>query len=113
MSEEETREINYIPLDEKEFGAAEIFAQGASALDLAAIFALERRDSDALIRVAREWTRLGSAILEISTEDELKKTPLKFGFRGEEAEENDGESESSESTSKDELQARGLRLRKH
>ncbi len=114
MSEEEPKEIGYTPLDEKEFGAAEIFAQGASALDLAAIFALERRDPEALIRVAREWTRLGAAILEISTDDDLKKTPLKFGFRGEEAEEeSDGEPESSEGISKDELQARGFRLRKH
>lgn len=111
MSEE--LEIGYTPLDDKEFGSAEIFAQGASALDLAAIFALERRDPDALIRVAREWTRLGAAILEIAAEDDLKKTPLKFGFRGEEAEDKDGEPESSKSVSEDELQARGFRLRKH
>jgi hypothetical protein len=112
MSEDVT-EIGYTPLEDREFGAAEIFAQGASALDLAAIFALERRDPEALIRVAREWTRLGSAILEIAAEEDLKKTPLKFGFRGEEAEEKDGEPESSKSAGENELQARGLRLRKH
>lgn len=114
MSEEETKEITYEPIGSQDFGAAEIFAQGAAALDLAAIFALERRDADGLIKVAREWTRMGAAVLEISDEDDSKKTPLRFGFRGEIAEEEEsGEPESSESNGKDKLQAGRFRLRKH
>jgi len=114
MSEEETREVTYVPLDDKEFGAAEIFAQGAAALDLAAIFALERRDIEGLVKVAREWTRMGAAVLEISEDGDSKKTPLKFGFRGEMAEvEESGDSESSKSISEDKLQAGRFRLRKH
>lgn len=114
MSEEEVREVTYEPLGGGEFGAAEIFAQGAAALDLAAIFALERRDVEGLVKVAREWTRMGAAVLEISGDDDAKKTPLKFGFRGEIAEEEkDGESEPSKSISEDKLQTGRLRLRKH
>lgn len=114
MSEEEVREVTYEPLGAGEFGAAEIFAQGAAALDLAAIFALERRDVDGLVKVAREWTRMGAAVLEISEEDDTKKTPLKFGFRGEIAEEEkDGEPEPSKSISQDKFQAGRFRLRKH
>lgn len=114
MSEEEAKEITYEPLGGQEFGAAEIFAQGAAALDLAAIFALERRDVEGLVKVAREWTRMGAAVLEISEDADSNKKPFKFGFRGEIAEEEkDGESESGKSISEDKLQARRFRLRKH
>lgn len=113
MSEEEvSKEITYEPLGGQDFGAAEIFAQGAAALDLAAIFALERRDVDGLIKVAREWTRMGAAVLEISDEGDSKKTPIKFGFRGENAEEEEN-GKSSESNGEDELQAGRFRLRKY
>jgi hypothetical protein len=112
MSEEEVREVTYEPLGASEFGAAEIFAQGAAALDLAAIFALERRDVDGLVKVAREWTRMGAAVLEISGDDDTKKTPLKFGFRGEIAEE-EKNGEPGKSISEDKFQAGRFRLRKH
>lgn len=113
MSEEEVQELTYEPLS-GEFGPAEIFAQGAAALDLAAVFAIERRDSALLIQVAREWTRMGAATAELSGEEQDKKNLNKFGFRSEVAEEEkDGESKSSKSDGEDELQARRIRLRKH
>jgi hypothetical protein len=112
---EEVQEITYIPLSE-EFGAEEMFAQGAAALDLAAIFALERKDFDGLIRVAREWTRMGAAISGIDIPEEGKKV-LKFGFNKESVEEeNDGEA-NSKSDGKDDLQSKGrlysYRIRGH
>ena len=103
------QEITYIPLSD-EFGAEEMFAQGAAALDLAAIFALERKDFDGLTRVAREWTRMASAVAGIDAPEEGKKVMLKFGFSKEPVEEDkDGETD-SKSDGEDDLQSKG-RLR--
>lgn len=77
----ETVEIGYNPLGDSEpFGMEEMFAQGAAALDLAAIFALERQDVDALISVGREWTRMAKAIGSLEVIDEEKRPKIKFGF---------------------------------
>lgn len=108
---EEPQEISYEPLAEQEFGFEEMFAQGASALDLAAVLALERKDIESLIKVAREWTRMAKAVSSIETlPEDSKKTILKFGFNKEE-DVPSGNADSSDG--KDELQNRGLRLRKH
>ena len=113
---DEIQEISYTPLPE-EFGAEEMFAQGAAAIDLAAIFALERKDFDGLIRVAREWTRMGATISGVDAPEEGKKVVLKFGFSKEPVEEeNDGETD-SKSDGKDDIQNKGrlysYRIRSH
>src|SRR5688500_6931192 len=109
---DEVMEITYTPLSE-EFGAEEMFAQGAAALDLAAIFALKKEDSDGLIRVARECTRLGTAISGIEAlPEDGKKLVLKFGFSKENEEEEDDGEDSSKSDGKNNLQGTG-RLRSY
>jgi hypothetical protein len=110
MSEEEVREITYTPLSE-EFGFEEMFTQGAAALDLAAIFALERKDVEGLILIAREWTRMGSAISGIEIVPE-EKNKLKFGFNKETVEEEEIGESTSKSDGEDDLQGKG-RLRSY
>lgn len=58
--------------------------QAANALDVAAKFAVESRDSDSLIRIAREWVEMSSRLAydEDGPEDE-EDEPIKirrFGF---------------------------------
>ena len=110
MSEE--LELSYSPLGEQEFGAEEMFAQGAAALDMAAIFAIERRDSDGLIRVAREWTRMGSALSGIEAPEE-KKIIRNFGFSKEIVEEEKDEPTDGKGDGEVEPKTRGIRLRKY
>lgn len=103
---DEVVEITYTPLSD-EFGAEEMFAQGAAALDLAAVFALEIKDFDGLIRVAREWTRLGAAISGIEAlPEDGKKLVLKFGFSKESEEEEDDGKDSSKGDVEDNLQGK-------
>lgn len=110
---DEVVEISYTPLSD-EFGAEEMFAQGAAALDLAAVFALENKDFDGLIRVAREWTRMGAAISGIEAlPEDSKKLVLKFGFSKESEEEEDNGETPGKSYSKNEFQNRRARFRKH
>lgn len=109
---DEVVEISYTPLSD-EFGAEEMFAQGAAALDLAAVFALENKDFDGLIRVAREWTRMGTAISGIEAlPEDGKKLVLKFGFSKENEEEEDNGEDPSKSDVKNNLQGKG-RLRSY
>jgi hypothetical protein len=107
-SESEIEEITYAPLGGQEFGADEMFAQGAAALDLAAIFALDRKDFDGLIRVAREWTRMASVVSGIEAlPPESKREPLKFGFHKESAEEEENAENERKSDGEDDVQSRG------
>lgn len=106
MSEEEIQEITYVPLSAEEVGADEMFSQGASALDLAAIFAIERRDHESLTAIAREWIRMGKAISGMEVVPEDKKTKLKFGFNKEVEEEENGK-DGSKSDGEDDIQSGG------
>lgn len=107
-------ELSYSPLGEQEeFGAEEMFAQGAAALDIAAIYAIERRDSEMLVKIAREWTRMGSAISGIEPQEEPKKVIHKFGFGKENVEEEDNGESDRKSNDEDKPKTRGIRLRKY
>lgn len=119
MSEEENTEetqevveITYIPLGDEPFGEKEMFAQGAAALDLAAIFALEQKDVAGLVNVAKGWTKLGLALAGIEELTEEKKVLLKFGFGKDIEEENSGETP-NKGDSENELQNRRARLCKY
>lgn len=111
--EDEVQEITYIPLGAQQFGAEEMFAQGAAALDLAAIFALERKDIDGLIKVAKEWTRMAKAVSGVEALPEEKRLMMKFGFSQEIAEEEKDGKESGKSDGKNKLKNRRIRLYKH
>lgn len=113
MIEEEVQEITYTPLGDQVFGAEEMFAQGAAALDLAAIFSLERKDADGLVKVAEGWTKMVKALSTIESLPEEKRLTIKFGFSQEIAEEETNGEESSKSDGKNKLQSRGVRLHKH
>lgn len=94
--EEEVVEIGYHPLGDEPFGMEEMFAQGAAALDLAAVIAHERQDVDALIRVGHEWTKMAEAISSVEVVDDAKKPVIRFGFGQEilEEEEENGRDDS-------------------
>jgi len=109
--EDEVVEITYIPLGNDPFGEKEMFAQGAAALDLAAIFALEQKDVAGLVAVAKAWTKLGQTVAGIEDLEEEKKVFLKFGFGEDIEEEKNGEA-SSKGDGKDELQNRRIRFHK-
>jgi len=111
--EDEVQEITYAPIGTQEFGAEEMFSQGAAALDLAAIFALERKDIDGLVKVAREWTRMAKAVSGIEALPEEKRLTMKFGFSQEIAEEEKDGEESNKSDGENKLQSRGIRFRKY
>lgn len=111
-TEDEVLEITYVPLGDEPFGEKEMFAQGAAALDLAAIFALEQKDVAGLVNVAKGWTKLGLALAGIEELTEEKKVLLKFGFGKDIEEEKSGETP-SKGDSENELQNRRARLRKH
>lgn len=90
----EAIEIGYNPLGDQPFGLEEMMAQSAAALDLAAVFAHDRKDIDSLIRVSEGWTKLAKVITSLEVDDIPKKTKIKFGFGpdvDEEEEEEDGE----------------------
>lgn len=109
---DEVVEISYTPLSD-EFGAEEMFSQGAAALDLAAVFALENKDFDGLIRVAREWTRMGAAVSGIEAlPEDGKKLVLKFGFSKENEEEEDNGENPSKSDVENNIQSK-RRLRSY
>lgn len=110
-TEDEVLEITYIPLGNEPFGEKEMFAQGAAALDLAAIFALEQKDVAGLVSVAKAWTKMGAVVAGMEDVAEEKKVFLKFGFGKDIEEDKDGET-TSKSASENELQDRGIRLRK-
>ncbi len=113
QEEQEVLEISYTPIGDEPFGAAEMFAQGATALDLAAVLALEAKDYDALLRVASGWTKLARTVAGIELEPEEPKKVQKFGFSKEnEEEEKSGKPDDSDSGSKDNIQGRG-RLRSY
>ena len=114
MSDEnEVQEITYMPLGTQRFGAEEMFAQGAAALDLAAIFALERKDIDGLVKVAQEWTRMAKVVSGVEALPEEKRLIMKFGFSQEIAEEEENGEESNKSDGENKLQSRRVRLRKY
>ncbi len=108
---EEVLEITYVPLGDEPFGEREMFAQGAAALDLAAIFALEQKDVAGLVSVAKAWTKMGQVVAGLEDTPEEKKVFLKFGFGKDIEEDKDGET-TSKSAGENELQDRRLRLRK-
>lgn len=112
MNEDEdlVQEITYVPLGTHQFGAEEMFAQGAAALDLAAIFALERKDIDGLVKVAKEWTKMAKVVSGIEALPEEKRLTMKFGFSQEIAEEEENGEKSSKSDGENKLQIRGFRL---
>lgn len=111
--EEEVLEISYTPIGDEAFGAAEMFAQGATALDLAAVLALEAKDYDALLKVASGWTKLARTVASIELEPEEPKKVQKFGFSKEnEEEEKNGKPDDSDGGSKNDIQGRG-RLRSY
>lgn len=114
MSEEdqEVVEISYTPIaGDDPFGVGEMLAQGASALDLAAVLALEKNDYKTLVRIGREWGKLAKVMAGIEIVPEENKKVQKFGFSKEE-EERDGKSDKDNSTGKDDIQSRG-RLRSY
>lgn len=115
MSEEEPEvlEITYTPLGDEPFGEKEMFAQGAAALDLAAIFALEQKDVSGLVNVAKAWTKLGLALAGIEELTEEKSIKLKFGFSKESVEEEDNGETPNKGDGENELQNRRIRFRKH
>ncbi len=107
MSEEEVHEITYIPLS-GDIGPEDIFSQSAQALDLAALFAFERKDIEGMAKVAREWTRLGAALAGIEeVPEEQKKKIINFGFNKEIVEEEKDDKSDSESDGKDDIQSQG------
>jgi hypothetical protein len=106
--EDEVQEITYVPLGGQQFGAEEMFAQGAAALDLAAIFALERKDTEGLINVAKEWTRMAKAVSGVEALPEEKRLTMKFGFSQEIAEEEKDGEKPSKSNGENKLQGRGI-----
>lgn len=111
MSEEEVTEITYTPLS-GEIELDDVFGQGAAALDLAAIFALDRKDVDGLVKIAREWTRLGSALAGIESLPEENKKKINFGFNKEIVEEEKDDKADSESDGQNDIQSEG-RLRSY
>lgn len=112
QEEQEILEISYTPIGDEPFGAAEMFAQGATALDLAAVLALENKDYEALLRVASGWSKLARTIAGIELEPEEPKKVQKFGFSKEtEEEEKSGETD-RKSDGKDDIQSQG-RLRSY
>lgn len=112
--EEEVVEIGYHPIGNQPFGMEEMFAQGAAALDLAAVIAHERQDVDALIRVGHEWTRMAKAISTVEVVEDEKRPVIEFGFGGgihkKEEEENgrdEGKSVSAHNSKSWQLRKRG------
>lgn len=112
VDNEEILEISYTPIQGESFGVAEMFAQGASVLDLAAIFALENKDVDQLLRVAKGWTKLAATVASIEELPEEKKNIQKFGFGKENEEEEEIGETNGKSNGKDNIQSKG-RLRSY
>lgn len=71
--------LSYIPFGDAEFGMEEMFAQGASALDIAATIAIRNGDVKSLINIGSQYIIMANAIAGISTgpHEEIK---LGFGF---------------------------------
>jgi hypothetical protein len=112
QEDQEVLEISYTPIGDEPFGAAEMFAQGATALDLAAVLALENKDYDALLKVASGWSKLARTIAGIELEPDEPKKVQKFGFSKEIEEEEDNGKTDSKSDGKDDIQSQG-RLRSY
>lgn len=71
--------LTYIPFGDTEFGMEEMFAQGASALDIAAVIAIQNQDVKSLIKIGATYINMANSIagIEPGAREEIK---LGFGF---------------------------------
>lgn len=71
--------LEYTPFGDSVFGMEDMFAQGATALDIAAIVAIENRDVKSLIKIGAKYTAMAAAIarIDVQPEEEIR---LGFGF---------------------------------
>jgi len=73
-----SKALVYIPFGDSEFGMEEMFAQGAAALDIAAILAIRNGDVESLINVGSKYIDMANAINGI--EPHSQEIKLGFGF---------------------------------
>lgn len=71
---------SYIPFGESVFGMEDMFAQGAAALDMAAIMAIEAGDVEALIEIGGRWAAMAVEIARIKIPDDEEVIKVGFGF---------------------------------
>jgi len=69
----------YIPFGDTEFGMEEMFAQGASALDIAAVLAIQNGDVKSLINIGSKYINMANAIAGIQP-NHNEDIKLGFGF---------------------------------
>lgn len=69
----------YTPIGD-EISVASAYVQAAIALDVAAQFAQENRDSEALTQIAAVWMEMGSRLNPEDSEEELEEGDLSGGI---------------------------------
>jgi hypothetical protein len=74
------RHASYVPFGDSVFGMEDMFAQGAAALDMAAIMAIDAGDIGALMQIGAQWTEMATEIAKIKMPEDEDVVRVGFGF---------------------------------